>query len=66
MLSFSNSLKGFGTAQELMVFGLMAITMIALLYFDFNLTLKIGIVVLAFTIIFLVNIASQLLKIQKK
>jgi hypothetical protein len=66
MLSFSNSLKGFGTVQEVIVIGLMLVTMIALFYFDFDLTLKIGIAMLAFAIIMLISIASQLLKTQKE
>jgi len=66
MLSFGNALKGFGTVQELIVLGLMVVTLIALLYFDFDLMLKIGIAVLAFTMILLVNVASQLLNMQKE
>jgi len=66
MLSFGNALKGFGTVQELIVLGLMVVTLIALLYFDFDLMLKIGIAVLAFTMILLVNVASQLLNMQRE
>jgi len=66
MLSFGNVLKGFGIVQELIVLGLMVVTLVALLYFDFDLMLKIGIAVLAFTMILLVNIASQLLNMQKE
>ncbi|MCL2690722.1 MAG: hypothetical protein FWE56_00485 [Candidatus Bathyarchaeota archaeon] len=65
-MSFGNALKGFGTVQELIVLGLMVVTLIALLYFDFDLMLKIGIAVLAFTMILLVNVASQLLNMQKE
>jgi hypothetical protein len=66
MLSFGNALKGFSVVQEVIVLGLMIVTMIALLYFDFDMTLKIGIGALAFAMILLVNIASQLLNIQKE
>jgi hypothetical protein len=65
-VSFGNALKGFGTIQEAIVLGLMVVTMIALLYFDFDMTLKIGLAALAFAMIFLVSIASQLLNIQKE
>jgi hypothetical protein len=65
-LSFGNSLKNFGTVQEALVLGLMIVTMFALFYFDIDFTLKIGIAVLAFAVVLLVSIASQLLSIQKE
>ena len=65
-MSFGNALKSLGTVQEALVLGLMMVSMFALFYFDFDLTLKIGIAVLAFTIILLASIASQLLNIQKE
>jgi hypothetical protein len=65
-LSFGNSLKSLGTVQEALVLGLMIVSMFALFYFDIDLTLKIGIAVLAFAIILLASIASQLLNIQKE
>ncbi len=65
-MSFGNSLKSLGTVQEALVLGLMIVSMFALFYFDFDITLKIGIAVLAFTIILLASIASQLLNIQKE
>ncbi len=65
-MSFGNSLKSLGTVQEALVLGLMIVSMFALIYFDFDLTLKIEIVVLAFIIILLASIASQLLNIQKE
>jgi predicted cation transporter len=65
-LSFGNSLKSLGVVQEALVLGLMIVSMFAIFYFDFDLTLKIGIAVLAFVIILLASIASQLLNIQKE
>jgi hypothetical protein len=65
-LSFGDSLKNLGTVQEALVLGLMVVSMFAILYFDMDLTLKIGIAVLAFTVILLASIASQLLNIQKE
>jgi len=65
-LSFGNALKSLGTVQEALVIGLMVVSMFAIFYFDIDLTLKIGLAVLAFTIILLASIASQLLNIQKE
>jgi hypothetical protein len=65
-VSFGDSLKNLGTVQEALVLGLMVVSMFAILYFDMDLTLKIGIAVLAFTVILLASIASQLLNIQKE
>ncbi|XHH08602.1 MAG: hypothetical protein ACFCUE_13685 [Candidatus Bathyarchaeia archaeon] len=65
-MSFGNSLKSLGVVQEALVLGLMIVSMFAIFYFDFDLTLKIGIAVLAFVIILLASIASQLLNIQKE
>jgi len=66
VLSFGSSLKGFGRIQEALVLGLMCVIMFAIFYFDFDLPLKIGIAILAFAIIMLINITSQLLNIQKE
>ncbi|MCL1978069.1 MAG: hypothetical protein FWG55_08235 [Candidatus Bathyarchaeota archaeon] len=65
-MSFGNSLKGFGAVQELLVVVLMIVSMLAVFYFDFNWTLKIGIIALALIIVLLTSIASQLLNIQKE
>jgi hypothetical protein len=55
-----------GTIQEALVLGLMMVSMFALLYFDLDLSYKIGIAAIAFTIIILTSIASQLLNLQKE
>jgi len=65
-VSFGNSLKSLGTIQEALVLGLMIVTMFAIFYFDFEITLKIGLAVLSFTIVMLISIASQLINIQKE
>lgn len=65
-MSFGDSLKSLGVVQEALVLGLMVVSMFAIFYFDIDMTLKIGIAVLAFTVILLVSIASQLLNIQKE
>lgn len=65
-MSFGNSLKSLGTVQEALILGLMMVSMVALFYFDLDLTYKIGIAAIAFTIIILTSIASQLLNLQKE
>jgi len=65
-LSFGNALKSLGTVQEALILGLMVVSMFALLYFDLDLTYKIGIGAIAFAIIILTSIASQLLNLQKE
>ncbi len=65
-VSFGNSLKSLGTVQEALVLGLMFVSLFALFYFDFDISYKIGIVVLTFVIIFLTTIASALIKQQKE
>jgi hypothetical protein len=66
MLSFGSSLKSLGIVQEALILGLMLVTMLALFYFDFDWSLKIGIAILSFSIVMLASIASQLLNIQKE
>jgi hypothetical protein len=48
--------------QEVFVLALMVVSIFALFFSDIDFTYKIGIVVLAFSIIFLTSLASQLLK----
>ncbi len=64
ILSFGN-LKVFNNVQEVLVLALMLVTMVALFYVDMDLTYKIGIGVLAFTIMFLATLAAQILRQQK-
>ncbi len=65
-MSFGNSLKSLGTVQEALILGLMIVSMFALFYFDIDFTYKIGIAAIAFAIILLTSIASQLLSMQKE
>ena len=65
-MSFGNVLKSFGTVQEALVLGLMIVSVFALFYADIDLTYKIGIAVLVFTIVFLTSLASQLLRQEKE
>jgi hypothetical protein len=48
--------------QEVLVLALMVVSVFALFFSDIDFTYKIGIVVLAFSIIFLTSLSSQLLE----
>jgi hypothetical protein len=54
------------TVQEVLTIALMLVTVFALFYSDIELTYKIGIGALAFSVIFLITIASQVLKQEKE
>jgi hypothetical protein len=64
-LSFGN-LKIFNGIQEVLVLALMLVSVFALVYVEMDLAYKIGIGVLAFAIIFLATLATQILKQQKE
>ena len=59
-------MKTFSGIQEVLVLALMMVSVFALFYFDINMTYKIGIAVLAFSIIFLATLATQILRAQKE
>ncbi|MDR2204079.1 MAG: hypothetical protein LBE76_07290 [Nitrososphaerota archaeon] len=59
-------MRKLGAVQEVLVLGLMFVTIIALFYLDISLSLKVGLIVLSFTIVLLMSIASQLLSMQKE
>ena len=56
----------FSGIQEVLVLALMMISVFALMYVEMDITYKIGIAVLAFTIIFLATLATQILRQQKE
>ena len=64
-LSFGNMTRVFSGVQEILVLALMMISVFALTYVEMDITYKIGIAVLAFTIIFLATLATQILRQQK-
>jgi hypothetical protein len=64
-LSFG-SLKVFNGIQEALVLGLMLVTVLALFYVDMDISYKIGIAVVVFTIIFLATLAATLLRQQRE
>jgi hypothetical protein len=55
-------LGNLSSVQEALVLGLMLVSVFALFFSDIDFTYKIGIVALAFSVIFLTSLASQLLK----
>ena len=58
--------KIFGGVQEILVLALMMISVFALIYVEMDITYKISIAVLVFTIIFLATLATQILRQQKE
>jgi len=56
----------FSGIQEVLVLALMMISVFALIYVEMDITYKIGIAILAFTIIFLATLATQILRQQKE
>jgi len=59
-------LKNLSGAQEILVLALMLVSVFAIFYSDMELAYKIGIAVLAFSVIFLTTLASQVLKQEKE
>jgi hypothetical protein len=65
-MSLRLGLKNLSGAQEILVLALMLVSVFAIFYSDMELTYKIGIAVLAFSVIFLTTLASQVLKQEKE
>jgi hypothetical protein len=65
-MSLRLGLNNLGTVQEVLILALMLVSIFALFFSDLELTYKIGIAALAFSVIFLASLASQLLKQEKK
>jgi predicted benzoate:H+ symporter BenE len=63
-LSFGN--KAFNGVQEALVLALMLVTVFTLFYVNIDITYKIGIAAIVFTIIFLATLAATLLRQQKE
>ena len=60
-MSLRLGLGNMSGVQEILVLALMLVSIFALFFSDLEFTYKIGIAVLAFSIIFLASLASQLL-----
>ena len=59
-------LKNLSGVQEILVLALTLVSVFAIFYSDMQLTYKIGIAALAFSVIFLTTLASQVLKQEKE
>jgi hypothetical protein len=65
-MSLRLGLGNLSNLQEVLVLALMLVSVFALFFSDIDLIYKIGIAVLAFSIIFLTSLASQLLNQEKE
>jgi hypothetical protein len=65
-MSLRSGLGNLSGVQEILVLALMLVSFFALFFSDMETTYKIGIAALAFTVIFLTSLASQLLKQEEK
>jgi hypothetical protein len=59
-------MKVFNGLQEALVLGLMLVTILTLFYVNIDITYKIGIAAIVFTIIFLATLAATLLRQQRE
>lgn len=64
-MSFGTS-KVFSGVQEAFILALMLVSVFALLYIDMSIIYKVGIAVLVFSVIFLMTLATQILREQKE
>ena len=64
-MSLRLGLGNLSTVQEVLVLALMLVSLLALFFSDLELVYKIGIAALAFSLVFLTTLASQLLKQEK-
>jgi hypothetical protein len=65
-MSLRKGLGNMSSVQEVLVLALMLVSVFALFFSDMDFTYKIGIAALAFSVIFLTSLASQLLKQEKE
>jgi protein-S-isoprenylcysteine O-methyltransferase Ste14 len=65
-VSFGNSLKMFSSLQEALVLVLMMVSVVAVLYFDMDITYKISIIAIVFAVIFLSSLATQMMRQQRE
>ena len=65
-MSLRLGLRGLNGVQEVLVLALMLVSVFAIFYSDMELTYKIGIAALAFSVIILTSMASQVLKQEKE
>jgi hypothetical protein len=65
-MSLRTGLGNLSGVQEVLVLALMLVSLFALFFSDMDFTYKIAIAVLAFSVVFLTSLASQLLKQEKE
>jgi len=65
-MSLRLGLKSLSGVQEILVLALMLVSVFAIFYSDMELAYKVGVAVLAFSVIFLATLASQVLKQEKE
>ena len=65
-MSLRLGLGNMSAVQEILVLALMLVSLFALFFSDIELAYKIGIAALAFSLVFLTSLASQLLKDDKE
>ena len=58
--------KVFSGFQEVLVLALMLVSVFALFYVNIDVIYKVGIAVIVFTVIFLITLATQMLRQQKE
>jgi hypothetical protein len=58
--------KVFSGIQEMLVLALMLVSVFALFYVNIDITYKVGIGVIVFTVIFLMTLATQILRQQQE
>ena len=56
----------FSGVQEALILALMLVSVVAILYVDMSITYKVGIVALVFAMMFLMTLATQILREQKE
>ncbi len=64
-MSFGNTTKMFGVVQEALILAMMLASFIAIFYVG-DLTFKIGVAAITFSVIFLMTLAVQILRQQKE
>jgi len=64
-MSFGTS-KVFSGVQEALILALMLVSVFAVLYLDMSIMYKVGIVAIVFAMIFLMTLATQILREQKE
>jgi hypothetical protein len=65
-VSFGDIQKIFSGVQEVLVLALMLVSIFALLYVNMDIIYKVGVAVIVFSVIFLIILATQILRQEKE